>query len=47
MTKRNKMYTVRCPHCNRRVFDANYADVEIKCPMCRCVFEVKLEIKAG
>ena len=47
MTKTNKMYTVRCPHCNRRVFDADYADVEIKCPDCSKVFEVKLEKKAG
>jgi len=28
-------------------FDADYADVEIKCPVCRKVFEVKLEKKAG
>ncbi len=47
MTKSRKMYIVRCPHCNHRVFDADYADVEIKCPECRKVFEVKLEIKAG
>ncbi|WP_003514035.1 hypothetical protein [Acetivibrio straminisolvens] len=39
-----KKYIVRCPHCNHRVFDA---DVEIKCPECRKVFEVKLEKKAG
>jgi len=25
------------------MFDADYADVEIKCPVCRKVFEVKLE----
>jgi len=25
----------------------HYADVEIKCPVCRKVFEVKLEKKAG
>ncbi len=47
MTKSKKTYTVRCPHCNHRVFDADYADVEIKCPECRKVFEVKLEKKAG
>ena len=41
-----KQYTVRCPHCNHRVFDADYADVEIKCPVCIKVFEVKLEKKA-
>jgi len=29
------------------MFDADYADVEIKCPVCRKVFEVKLEKKAG
>ncbi|UWV48508.1 hypothetical protein N1236_05470 [Acetivibrio thermocellus] len=29
-----KKYIVRCPHCNHRVFDADYADVEIKCPVC-------------
>jgi phage FluMu protein Com len=29
------------------VFDADYADIEIKCPECRKVFEVKLEKKAG
>jgi phage FluMu protein Com len=28
------------------VFDADYADVEIKCPECRQVFEVKLEKRA-
>jgi phage FluMu protein Com len=27
--------------------NADYADVEIKCPVCRKVFEVKLEKKAG
>jgi len=42
-----KKYTVRCPYCNHRVFDADYADVEIKCPVCKKVFEVKLEKKAG
>jgi len=47
MTKRSKMYTVRCPHCNHRVFDADYADVEIKCPRCDYVFEVKIAAKAG
>ena len=47
MTKSNKMYIIRCPHCNHRVFDADFADVEIKCPECRKVFEVKLEKKAG
>ena len=47
MIKTNKKYTVRCSHCNRRVFDADYADVEIKCPDCSKVFEVKLEKKAG
>jgi len=47
MTKRSKMYTVRCPHCNRRVFDADYADIEIKCPDCNKVFEVKISAKAG
>jgi phage FluMu protein Com len=47
MKKSKKTYTVRCPHCNHRVFDADYADVEIKCPECRKVFEVKLEKKAG
>lgn len=35
------------PDCNHRVFDADYADVEIKCPVCRKFFEVKLEKKAG
>jgi len=25
-----KKYIVRCPHCNHRVFDADYADVEIR-----------------
>lgn len=38
-----KKYIVRCPQCYHRVFDADYADVEIKCPECRKVFEVKLE----
>jgi ribosomal protein S27E len=42
-----KKYIVRCPNCNYRVFDADYADVEIKCLVCRKVFEVKLEKKAG
>lgn len=23
------MYTVRCPHCNHRVFDGDYADTEV------------------
>jgi len=35
------------PDCNHRVFDADYADVEIKCPVCKKVFEVRLEKKAG
>jgi phage FluMu protein Com len=47
MTKSNKTYIVRCPHCDHRVFDADHADVEIKCPECRKVFGVKLEKKAG
>ncbi len=47
MTKRSKMYTVRCPRCKRRLFDADYADVEIKCPRCDHVFEVKISAKAG
>jgi len=42
-----KKYIVRCPHCNHRVFDADYADVEIKCPVCKKVFEVKLEKRWG
>jgi len=42
-----KKYIVRCPHCNHRVFDADYADVEIRYPVCKKVFEVKLEKKAG
>ena len=42
-----KKFIVRYPRCNRRVFDADYADVEIKCPECKKVFEVKLEKKAG
>jgi len=42
-----KKYIVRCPHCNHGMFDADYADVEIKCPVCRKVFEVKLEKKRG
>ena len=42
-----KKHTVRCPYCNHRVFDADYADVEIKCPKMQKVFEVKLEKKAG
>lgn len=29
--------------CNHRVFDADYAGVENRCPECRKVFEVKLE----
>ena len=33
--------------CNHRVFDADYAGVEIKRPECRKVFEVKLEKKAN
>ena len=38
-----KKQNVYCemPRCNHRVFDADYADVEIKCPECRKVFEVK------
>lgn len=46
MTKSSKVYIVRCPHCNHRVFDANYADVQIKCSECKKVFEVKLEKRA-
>ena len=42
-----KKYIVRCPRCNHRVFDADYADVEIKCPECKKVFEVKLDKRAG
>ena len=42
-----KKYIVRCPRCNHRVFDADYDDVEIKCPECKKVFEVKLDKKAG
>jgi phage FluMu protein Com len=38
-----KKYIVRCPHCNHRVFDADYADVEIKCPVCRKIFELGLD----
>jgi phage FluMu protein Com len=41
MTKSNKTYIVRCPRCKHRVFDANYADVQIKCPLCKKIFEVK------
>jgi len=29
------------------MFDADYADVEIKCPVCQKVFEVKLEKRRG
>jgi Zn-finger nucleic acid-binding protein len=47
MIKSKKTYIVCCPQCNHRVFGADYADVEIKCPECRKVFEVKLEKKAG
>lgn len=47
MIKSNKRYIVRCPHCNHRVFDTDYADFEIKCLECRKVFEVKLEKRAG
>lgn len=47
MPRTNKTYIVRCPHCKRRLFDANYADVEIKCPECKTIFEVKLEKRAG
>jgi len=43
MTKTNKKYTVRCPQCNQRVFDAYSADVEIKCPRCDKTFEVKIK----
>jgi ribosomal protein S27E len=43
MTKSNKTYIVRCPNCKHRVFDADYADVVIKCPVCKKVFVVKLE----
>ena len=46
MKKSSKVYIVRCPHCNHRVFDANYADIEIKCPECKKVFEVKMEKRA-
>ena len=38
-----KKYIVRCPRCKHRVFDADYADVVIKCPKCSKVFVVKLE----
>ena len=42
-----KKYSVRFPNCSYRVVHADYDDIEIKCPVCRKVFEVKLEKKAG
>jgi len=41
-----KKYIVRCPHCNHRVFDADYADVN-QMPGMQKGFEVKLEKKVG
>jgi len=42
-----KKYIVRCPHCNHRVFDADYADVEIRYPVCKKVFEVSWRKRRG
>jgi phage FluMu protein Com len=44
---KKKQHIVRCPRCKKRVFDADYADLEIKCPKCDLIFEVKLEKKAS
>jgi len=41
-----KKYNVRCPDCNHKVFDADYADVEIKCPVCMEYFLKKSRKKA-
>ena len=47
MPRTNKKYIVRCPNCTQRLFDADYADVEIKCPRCGMKFEIKLDKRAG
>lgn len=37
------MREVRCPHCNWLLFVARSADVEIKCPRCKRIVNVKID----
>ena len=42
MTKLKKKYIVRCTSCNKRLFDAYSADIEIKCSHCKNKFKIKI-----
>jgi len=37
------MQKVKCPYCDKTLFFASLADLEIKCPKCKKIIEIKIK----